>query len=330
MHDPIIVGAGPCGLSVAIEAKKRGMNPLVLEKGCLVNSIYHFPTNMLFFSTPELLEIGDVPFITAGEKPVRAEALKYYRAVAKKYDLRVHTYEKVVRAEKGEGGFTVFTEGRGGRENRYETPHLVIATGYYDNPNLMNIPGEDLPKVHHYFREAHPYADLDVLVIGGKNSAVEAALELHRAGARVTMAYRRDAFSGSVKAWVKPVIESAINKGWIRMYWNTEVREILPDQVVLEQEGRVFTIPNDAVFAMTGYRPDFSLLRGLGVSIDPETGAPAHDPDTMETNVSGLYIAGVIAAGHDANSIFIENGRFHAEKIARRLETDGAGTPVKG
>jgi thioredoxin reductase (NADPH) len=330
MHDPIIVGAGPCGLSVAIETKKRGMNPLVIEKGCLVNSIYHFPTHMQFFSTPELLEIGGIPFVTAGEKPVRAEALKYYRAVTKKYELKVHTYEKVIRAEKGEGGFAVFTEGRDGRENRYETPHLVIATGYYDNPNRMNIPGEDLPKVHHYFREAHPYADLDVLVVGGKNSAVEAALELHRAGARVTMAYRREAFTGSVKAWVKPVIESAINKGWIRMFWNTEVKEIRPDHVVLEQEGREFTLPNDAVFAMTGYRPDFSMLRRLGVSIDPETGAPVHDPETMETGVPGLYIAGVIAAGNDANSIFIENGRFHGERIARHLEAIRAEVPGKG
>ena len=252
--------------------EKRGMNPLVIEKGCLVNSIYHFPTHMEFFSTPELLEIGGIPFVTAGEKPYRAEALKYYRAVAKKYELNVHTYEKVVRAEKGKEGFVVFTEGRGGREGRYETPHLVIATGYYDNPNRMNIPGEDLPKVHHYFREAHPYSDMDVLVVGGKNSAVEAALELHRAGARVTMAYRRDAFTKSVKAWVKPVIESAINKGWIRMLWKTEVKEICPDHVVLEQEGRRFTLPNDVVFAMTGYRPDVSMLRRLGVSIDPETG----------------------------------------------------------
>lgn len=325
MHDPIIVGAGPCGLSVAIETKKRGMNPLVIEKGCLVNSIFHFPTNMQFFSTPELLEIGGIPFVTAGEKPVRAEALKYYRAVTKKYELKVHTYEKVVRVEKAEGSFSVFTEGRSGRKNRYDTPHLVIATGYYDHPNPMNIPGEDLPKVHHYFREAHPYTDMDVLVIGGKNSAVEAALELHRAGARVTMAYRRGAFTESVKAWVKPVIESAINKGWIRMYWNTKPKEIHPDHVVLEQEGRVFTLPNDVVFAMTGYRPDFSLLRRLGVSIDPETGAPSHDPDTMETDVSGLYIAGVIAAGHDANSIFIENGRFHGERIARHLKAEKAG-----
>jgi thioredoxin reductase (NADPH) len=330
MYDPIIVGAGPCGLSAAIEAKKRGMNPLVIEKGCLVNSIYHFPTNMQFFSTPELLEIGGIPFVTAGEKPVRTEALNYYRAVTKKYALKVHTYEKVIRAEKTEDGFSVFTETRDGGENRYQAPHLVIATGYYDNPNRMDIPGEDLPKVHHYFREAHPYADMEVLVIGGKNSAVEAALELHRVGARVTMAYRRGAFTESVKAWVKPVIESAINKGWVRMYWNTEVKEIHPDYVVLEQEGRAFTLPNDVVFAMTGYRPDFSMLRRLGVSIDPQTGAPVHDPDTMETNVSGLYIAGVIAAGHDANSIFIENGRFHGERIARHLHANRAGMSNKG
>ncbi|BCU81757.1 hypothetical protein JIR001_15400 [Polycladomyces abyssicola] len=319
MEDLIIIGAGPCGLSVAVEAKNRGLSPLVIEKGCLVNSIYHFPTHMTFFSTPELLEIGDVPFVTAREKPTRHEALVYYRTVAEKFDLRIHTYEKVVRVDKSDDGiFEVLTE-KNGQSLRYRTRHVVIATGYYDNPNLMGIPGEDLPKVHHYFEEGHPFSGLEVLVVGGKNSAVIAALELHRAGAKVTMSYRRSAFTDSVKAWLKPVIESAIRKGWITMYWNSEVREIKPDSVVLEQDGRRLEIANDAVFAMTGYRPDRSLMERLGVTFDPETGEPTHNPDTMETNVPGLYIAGVIAAGHDANKIFIENGRFHGEKIAEHI-----------
>jgi thioredoxin reductase (NADPH) len=315
MEEMIIIGAGPCGLSTAIEAKKRGMEPLVIEKGCIVNSIYHFPTFMQFFSTPELLEIGGLPFISPGEKPTRMEALKYYRAAVQAYDLNVHTYEKVTRVDRDGDVFTVHSEHKG-ESRQYQTKKLVMATGYYDTPNLLNIPGEDLPKVHHYYKEAHPYNGMNVLVIGGKNSAVDAAMDLQKAGAKVTMAYRRGAFTDSVKAWVKPVIESAINKGWIQMYWNTEVKEIAEEHVVLEQEGKTFTLPNDVVFAMTGYRPNTEMLRRLGVEIDPETGAPVHDPDTYETNIPGLYIAGVIAAGFDANSIFIENGRFHGHRIA--------------
>ncbi|GGE11136.1 hypothetical protein GCM10011571_10560 [Marinithermofilum abyssi] len=315
MEEMIIIGAGPCGLSTAIEAKKRGMEPLVIEKGCIVNSIYHFPTFMQFFSTPELLEIGGLPFISLGEKPTRLEALKYYRAAVQAYDLNVHTYEKVTRVDRDSDVFTVYSEHKG-ESRQYQTKKLVVATGYYDTPNRLNIPGEDLPKVHHYYKEAHPYSGMNVLVIGGKNSAVINAMDLQRAGANVTMVYRRGAFTDSVKAWLKPVIESAINKGWIQMYWNTEVKEIAEEHVVLEQEGKTFTLPNDVVFAMTGYRPNTEMLKKLGVKIDSETGAPVHDPDTCETNVPGLYIAGVIAAGLDANSIFIENGRFHGHRIA--------------
>lgn len=326
MEDLIIIGAGPCGLSTAIEAKKRGFNPLVIEKGCLVNSVYGYPTNMQFFSTPELLEIGGLPFVTTGEKPNRLEALKYYRAVAKAYELRVHLYEKVTGVEKKGEKFNVRTEKKG-EVRSYNTSRVVVATGYYDSPNLLDVPGEDLPKVHHYYREGHPYHGLNVLVVGGKNSAVDAAMDLYQAGAQVTMAYRREAFTDSVKAWVKPVIESAIKKGWITMHWNTVVQEIRENEVVLEKEGEAFTLKNDAVFAMTGYHPKTELLQKLGVSVNPETGAPAQDPETMETNIPGLYIAGVIAAGTDANSIFIENGRFHGGKIAAHIEKEmGAAT----
>ncbi|SMO41958.1 YpdA family putative bacillithiol disulfide reductase [Melghirimyces algeriensis] len=318
MKDLIIIGAGPCGLSVAIESKKQGLNPLVIDKGCIVNSIYYYPTNMQFFSTPELLEIGGLPFVTTNEKPNRLEALKYYRAAVKAYNLDVHTYERVTGMEKEDGHFVIQTE-KNGEIQRYTTRHVVMATGYYDNPNKLNIPGEERSKVKHYYTEGHPYAGLNVLVIGGKNSAVDCAMDLHQAGANVTMAYRRGAFTNSVKAWVKPVIESAIQKGWIKMYWNTVVKRILEDKVELEQEGHTFSIANDAVFAMTGYRPKTDMLQKLGVNIDSETGAPIHDSETMETQVPGLYIAGVIAAGKDANSIFIENGRYHGGKIAAHI-----------
>ncbi|MDR6224530.1 YpdA family putative bacillithiol disulfide reductase [Desmospora profundinema] len=319
MEEVIVIGAGPCGLSTAIEVKKRGIPPLVIEKGSLVNSVYHFPTFMQFFSTPELLEIGGLPFVTSGEKPVRGEALKYYRAVVKAYDLQVNTYERVMAVDREADRFVVRTQ-KLGADHTYETSRLVVATGYYDSPNLLGVPGEELPKVRHYYQEGHPYAGLDVLVIGGKNSAVDAAMDLYQAGARVTMAYRRGAFTDSVKPWVKPVIESAIRKGWITMHWNTVVKEIAEDHVVLEKEGKVFTLPNQAVFAMTGYHPQTEMLTRLGVTIDPKTGGPVHNPDTMETEVPGLYIAGVIAAGRDANSIFIENGRFHGGKIAAHIE----------
>lgn len=324
VEDMIIVGAGPCGLSTAAEAKKQGFNPVVIDKGCLVNSVYHFPTDMQFFSTPELLEIGGLPFIASGEKPNRQEALKYYRAVVKTYQLDVRTYEKVIGIQRDKDIFTVHTESKNGKQ-AYQTRYLVQATGYYDSPNLLGIPGEDLPKVHHYYKEGHPYSGLNVLVVGGKNSAVDAAMDLYYAGAKVTMVYRRGQFTNSVKAWVKPVIESAIKKGWVDMRWNTHVKEIGRDYVVLEEGGKSYTMENDAVFAMTGYHPNTDMLSNLGVPIDDETGAPVYNPDTMETPTNGLYIAGVIAAGRDANSIFIENGRFHGGKIVadiRRKEDE--------
>jgi thioredoxin reductase (NADPH) len=318
MADVIVVGAGPCGISAAIELKKEGFQPLIIEKGCLVNSIYHYPLSMTFFSSADNLEIGGIPFTTVNEKPTRHEALAYYRTVARVYQLDIHTYEKVIQLEKKEDGFRVITAKRDGRRS-YEAKYVVLATGYYDNPNLMKIPGEDLPHVHHYFHDAHPFADQQVVVIGGRNSAIDVALELQHVGAKVTMVYRKESFHPSVKAWVKPVIETAIEKGRIHMHWGTEVREIKPHSVVIERKGERKEIPADTVFAMTGYRPNLDFIRRLGGEIDPKTGSPVCR-EAMETTVPGLYLAGVIATGHDSTKIFIENGRYHGRLIAQDLK----------
>lgn len=318
MADVIIVGAGPCGIAAAIALKKQGFQPLLIEKGCLVNSVYHYPLSMHFFSTPDKLEIGNVPFISINEKPSRQEALKYFRTVIKLYDLPVRTYEKVTRIDRLNEGFKVWTENKEGQQS-YFTHTVIMATGYYDNPHLMNIPGEDLPHVHHYFHDAHPYANQRVVVIGGRNSAIDVALDLQQTGADVTMVYRKGEFHSSVKAWVKPVIESAIEKGRIHMHWNSTVREIKLNSVIIEKEGEQLEIPADTVFAMTGYRPDLRFLQVLGAEIDEETGVPILT-EAMETTIPGLYLAGVVATGHDATKIFIENGRFHGEMIAADLK----------
>ncbi len=319
MEQVIIIGAGPCGLSAAVECKRRGLDPLIIEKGCIVNSIYHFPTHMLFFSTPSLIEIGDIPFTTVHEKPTKQEALTYYRLVAQHYQLRIHTYENVESVVRGDIGFTLTTTDRYGETKRYEAEHVVIATGYYDNPNMLNIPGEDLPKVSHYFKDAHPYHGMKVAIIGAKNSAVDAALELERVGADVTVIYRGSEVPASVKAWVRPLFESAIKKERIKMIWNAEVKEIKAKSVIIEQNGERFELENDFVFALTGYRPNRALLEQMGIQFNDDTGAPIFDEETMETHVPGLYIAGVVSAGNDANSIFIENGRFHGHAIAEHI-----------
>ncbi len=317
MFDVIVVGAGPCGLSAAIELKKVGLNPLIIEKGCLVNSIYHYPLSMTFFSSADNLEIGGIPFTTVNEKPTRHEALAYFRTVVKKHHLELHTYEKVVEIEQIENGFRVITSKRDGR-GIYEVENVVLATGYYDNPHMLNIPGEDLPHVKHYFHDAHPYARERVVVIGGRNSAIDVALDLHQVGAHVHMVYRKSAFHDSVKAWVRPLIEAAIEKERIHMHWETEVREITPEAVVVEEKGVRKEIKADAVFAMTGYRPNLTFVERLGGQIDQETGVPVLSDD-METTVPGLYLAGVIATGHDATKVFIENGRYHGRSIARHI-----------
>ncbi|GAB7386235.1 YpdA family putative bacillithiol disulfide reductase [Bacillaceae bacterium] len=318
-EDVVIIGGGPCGLAAAAALQDEGVNPLVIEKGCIVNSIYHFPTFMQFFSTPELLEIGGVPFLITREKPTRQEALEYYRQVAARRNIRVHTYEKVTGVEGADGRFVVRTERRNGEKIAYRAKKVIVATGYYDNPNRLGVPGEELDKVFHYFKEAHPYHGLKVAVIGGKNSAVDACMELQRAGAEVTMIYRGTDYSPSIKPWVRPVFESLVNKGKITVLWNARVKRITERALVVEQDGRERELANDFVFALIGYRPDRALLQSMGVAVDEETGAPVHDPESMETNVPGIYIAGVVAAGYDANSIFIENGRFHGAAIARHL-----------
>lgn len=313
--DAIIVGGGPCGLAAAIALQNIGLQPIVIEKGNIVNAIYHYPTHQTFFSTSERLAIGDVPFIIEGRKPKRNQALVYYREVVRLKNIQVNRFEKVQSVVKNNDLFTVTSD-----KEIYETPYVVIATGYYDHPNYLNIHGEQLPKVFHYFKEGHEFFDTDVLVIGGKNSAIDAALELNKAGARVTVAYRGSEYSSSIKPWVLPEFEGVVKTGEVDMLFNTNVLEIREHEVVLEVEGQEKVVKNDFVFAMTGYHPDHSFIKAMGVEIEEETGRPYVTPETMETNVEGLFIAGVIAAGNNANEIFIENGRFHGECIARTIE----------
>ncbi|OXS76013.1 hypothetical protein B1B04_03185 [Lysinibacillus sp. KCTC 33748] len=312
--DAIIVGGGPCGLAAAIALQNIGLKPIVIEKGNIVNAIYNYPTHQTFFSTSERLAIGDVPFIIEGRKPKRNQALVYYREVVRLKDIQVNRFEKVDSVVKNGEMFTVTTD-----KEVYTTAYVVIATGYYDHPNYLNIPGEKLPKVYHYFKEGHEFFDTDVLVIGGKNSAVDAALELNKAGARVTVAYRGSEYSPSIKPWVLPEFEGLVRNDEVQMHFNTNILEIREQEVVIEIDGSKKTIKNDFVFAMTGYHPDHSFIRAMGVSIDDETGRPFFNPETMETNVEGLFIAGVIAAGNNANEIFIENGRFHGDCIAKTI-----------
>ncbi len=319
--DAIIVGGGPCGLSTAIALEEIGIKPIVIEKGNIVNSIYNYPTHQQFFSTSEKLEIGNMPFVIEQRKPKRNQALSYYREVVKRKQLTVNTFEKVHKVEKvNEGSFIVHSTKQDGSEETYETPYVIIATGYYDHPNYMNVPGEELDKVFHYFKEAHPYFDTEVVVIGGKNSAVDAALELEKVGARVTVLYRGSEYSGSVKPWILPEFDALVRHDKVKMEFNSEVKEITQDTVRYEVDGVEKEIKNDFVFAMTGYHPDHSFLTKMGVSIESDTGRPHFNPETMETNVEGIFISGVIAAGNNANEIFIENGRFHGGLIAKELQ----------
>lgn len=313
--EAIIVGGGPCGLAAAIALKEIGLSPIVIEKGNIVNAIYEYPTHQTFFSSSEKLAIGDVPFIVEQRKPHRNQALVYYREVVKRKELTVHRFERVNRVVKTGEQFVVETS-----KDTYETPYVIIATGYYDHPNYLGLPGEELPKVLHYFKEGHPYFDTDVLVIGGKNSAVDAALELHKAGARVTCVYRGSDYSPSVKPWVLPDFAALVRNGDIAMHFETNVVAIEEHAVIIERDGEQQRIANDFVFAMTGYHPDHSFLRQMGVQIDDETGRPLVNEETMETNVDNLFIAGVIAAGNNANEIFIENGRFHGGQIAACIQ----------
>lgn len=324
MEQVIIVGAGPCGLSAAIELQNVGIDPLVIEKRSVVHSIYLYPTYMQFFSTPELLEIGGFPFNTPNEKPSRAEALHYYRTVAMRRRIRIRSYEQVTAVERQDGHFRLSTEDRAGRAGTHEARRVVIATGYFDHPNMIGIPGEQLSKVSHFFREAHPYTGTKVAIIGGNNSAVDAAMELVRVGAEVTVVYRGSAMSPNVKPWVRPLFDSLVNKGRIKMLFRSRVVRIEETHIVIQSEdGTERTAENDFVLALTGFRPDRTFLRAAGIRLEGEADKPYFSPDTMETNVKGLYLAGVIAAGAEANEIFIETGRHHGAFIARHIAEGG-------
>jgi thioredoxin reductase (NADPH) len=319
IFDLLVIGAGPTGLACAIEAQKAGFRVVLVDKGCVCNSLFHYPSHMTFFTTSELLEIGGIPFPSPNAKPTRNEALEYYRQVAAYYRLDVRQYQRVERITGADGDFSVHTVDRFERTGRLHARNLAVAIGYYDLPNLMNIPGEDLSKVHHYYNDPHPYYGLDIVVIGGKNSAAIAALELWRHGARVTLIHRGPEMHRHVKYWIKPDIENRIKNGEIKAYFHSQVVQITPDTVVIETpEGRK-TLHNDFVFALTGYHPDFDFLEQLGVECAGADRLPACHKQTLESNVSGIYLAGVIVAGERTNEIFIENGRFHGRQIAEAL-----------
>ncbi len=316
-----VVGAGPAGMACAIEAKKAGFTHVLFDKGSLVNSIVHFPSNMVFFTTPELLEIGDLPLVSAQEKPTRVEGLKYYRRVAESYELNLRLYESVQQVTGSDGAFHLFTLDRLRRPGEFLAKKLVVATGYYDNPNRLGVPGEDLLKVSHYYTEPHPFFGQEVAVIGGKNSAIEAALDLFRNGVHVTLIYRGSEFSGAIKYWIKPDIENRIKKSEIRAHLNSRVVEIKPETLVIQNAHGREEIKNDFVFAMTGYRPDERFLRSLGIQLNSSDLKPDMDLTTHETNVPGVYLAGSIVAGLKNNEIFIENGRFHGKAILRSIQS---------
>jgi len=314
--DAVVIGAGPTGLACGIELKKRGVNAVLIEKGCIVNSIYHYPTNMVFFTTPELLEIGDIPMTSLNDKPNRTEALKYYRRVSDHYKLNVHQYETVLSVTGNDGAFVVTTIDRLQIRQCYRAKKIVVATGYYDVPRTLDCPGADLPKVIHYYKEPHPYYDHDVAVIGAKNSAAIAALELWWTGARVTLIHRGPGIHNNVKYWIKPNIENRIKNGEIPGYFNSQVTEIRPDSIVVRTPEKTIEFKNDFVLAMIGYQPDLEFLGSMGITLQPKTQRPLTNDETLESEHKGIYLAGVIVAGMHTNEIFIENGRFHGKKIA--------------
>jgi thioredoxin reductase (NADPH) len=310
-YDVIIIGAGPIGISCGIEAVKRKYSHLIIEKGCLVNSLFHYPTNMTFFSTSDRIEIGDVPFISHGDKPTRRESLEYYRRVKNHWGLKIKLYEEAVDFIHKEGRTEVVT-----LKEHYTCRYLVFATGFYDNPNSLGIPGENLPKVKHYFDEPHPYIDHKLIIVGGGNSAVDVALETYRKGADVTMVIRESAFKEGIKYWVKPDIENRISEGSIKAYFNSWLSDIKENEVEIHTPDGVITIENDFVFAMTGYHTNFDLLKKAGVYINSDDMQhPCFNPDTYQTNVLNVFLAGVVCSGYETNKWFIENSRDHAEKI---------------
>jgi len=327
VRDVLIIGAGPSGLATAIAAKQHGLDYAIVDKGVLVNSIFRFPVHMVFFTTPELLEVGGLPLVSPNDKPTRLEALKYYRRVVDTYGLSVSFHEAVTSIEHdGEDGiFTVTTRNRGGVVRARDARGVVLAIGYYEHPNYLGVPGEGLPHVSHFYDEAHPHYRQRVVIVGGKNSAAEAALELFRAGAHVTLVHRRAALGESIKYWVKPDIENRIKEGSIAARFESRVVEITPTHVEIERLGAREQIAAERVFLLTGYHPDVDLMQRAGVRCDPQTLAPEYNPETFETNIPNLFVAGGAVAGKNTGTIFIENGRFHGEKIidvlARRLRT---------
>lgn len=314
--DVIIIGAGPIGLACAIEANKRKLSHLVLEKGCLVNSLFNYPTNMTFFSTSERLEIGEVPFISHGVKPTRTEALEYYRRVKDSWNLNVKTYEKVESVKNVNDNFCVRSE-----KATYTSKYLIISTGFFDFPNLINVPGEELDKVRHYYIEPHPYAYQNIIVIGGGNSAVDVALETYRRGANVTLVSRNSKLEENVKYWVRPDIENRIAEGEIKSYFKSYIKEIKSDEVVLETPSGTVNIKNDFVLAMTGYKPDFDFLKSVGIDFgSDEEQIPKYNSETYETNIERLFLAGVVCGGMKTGKWFIENSRVHAPMIFDRIK----------
>ncbi len=313
--DILIIGAGPIGLNCAFEAKKNNLKYLIIEKGTIVNSLYNYPLYMRFFSTAEKLEIAEIPFISAAPKPGRQEALEYYQGIARQKDININLYEKVLKVSKSGNIFEIKTS-----KSKYVAKNVIISTGFYDIPNLMNIPGEDLEKVKHYYTEPYPYAKQKIVVIGSSNSSVDAALETYRKGAEVTMIIRNSEISENVKYWVKPDIENRIAEGSIKAHFNAELIEIKENSIVFKDEkSKIQEIENDFVLAMTGYLPDFDFLKNSGIDLQGECLNPVYNPETMETNIENLYLAGVVCGGKDTHLWFIENSRIHAEMIIRNI-----------
>lgn len=314
IYDLVIIGAGPIGMACAIEAQKAGLAYTIIEKGCLVNALYNYPKNMTFFSTSTLLEIGNVPFISHGHKPTRSEALEYYRRVADHWDLKLNLYEEVIRVSRQDSDFEIET-----LKNKHKTKNIIVATGFYGLPNLLGVEGENLPKVLHYYDEPHPYYRQKIVVVGGANSAVDVALETFRKGAEVTMIIREDVIGKRVKYWVKPDIENRIKEGSIKACFNSTLKRITPGTVEIDTPEGLKVVENDFVLAMTGYVPDFSFLQSFGIECYHDDRKPVHHPETFETNIKNIYLAGVVCGGMNTNSLFIENSRYHAVNIIRDI-----------
>jgi thioredoxin reductase (NADPH) len=321
VYDMAVIGSGPAGLACAIEGVKAGLDVLILEKGSLVDAIRRFPTNLVWFSTPELLEIGDVPFVVSTVRPTRMDTIKYYQKVATHYNLRIHSFDAVTGLRRSDGVFQLATE----QNQVHCSKTVVVATGYFDHPNRLGVPGEDMPHVSHYYGEPFEYFGSDVVVVGGRNSAVEAALDLFRNNARVTLVHRGERLSDGVKYWILPDIENRMKAGQITGIFGSRVKEIRKKDLVLQCPDGVRTVPADFVLVMIGFRPDTQGLTGCGIAIDPATLAPQHDPETYETNVPGLYVAGSVVAGKNNNKIFVENGRLHGAVIVRAILSRKAG-----